>query len=80
MTVAANLLISHKLIFMNSDNKDRQNNTEHISPKPDQETLHTTDPQKHMEGPVSSTMHETGEAFETDETKREADREKDERI
>ncbi|MET0244847.1 MAG: hypothetical protein ABW174_15320 [Flavitalea sp.] len=24
--------------------------------KPDQETLHTTDPQEHMEGPLSSLM------------------------
>ena len=69
-----------KLIFMNQDNKDRQNNTEHRSIQPDQETLHTTDPQKNMEGPFSSTMHETGEAFETDKTKREADQKKEEKL
>ena len=78
--VAIKLHSIPKLIFMTQDNKDRQQHQGGPTPKPDQETLHTTDPQEHMKGPFSSTMHETGEAFETDETKREADREKDERI
>ena len=30
-----------------------------------------------MEGPVSSLVHETGEEFETEETKQEADEEKE---
>ena len=30
----------------------------------DPETLHTTDPQEHMEGPVSSLMHKVGDGFE----------------
>ena len=47
------------------------------TPKPDAETLHTPDPQEQMEGPVSSTMHKTGEAFDTDKSKEEADREHD---
>jgi hypothetical protein len=29
--------------------------------KPDPETLHTTDPEEHMEGPVSSTMQKIKE-------------------
>ncbi|MEO7446512.1 MAG: hypothetical protein ABIT96_11480 [Ferruginibacter sp.] len=46
--------------------------------KPDPETLNTTDPQKNMEGPISSLMHKTGESFKTDQTKEEADEEKEE--
>jgi hypothetical protein len=64
---------------MTNDNKDRLEQ-ERGATKPDQETLHTTDPQEHMKGPVSSAMRDTGEAFETDETKREADQEKEEKI
>lgn len=48
--------------------------------KPAPETLHTTDPQKNMEGPVSSLMHKTGEGFDTSETKDDADREKEEKM
>ncbi len=45
--------------------------------KPDPETLHTTDPQKNMKGPISSLMHKTGHSLENDQTKNEADKEKD---
>ena len=45
--------------------------------KPDPETLHKTDPQENMEGPVSSLMHDAGDTFDSDETKEEADRKKD---
>lgn len=48
-----------------------------ISPKPDPETLHTTDPQEHMKGPLSSSMQKAGETFDTDENKEEADEEKE---
>ena len=48
--------------------------------KPDRETLNTTDPQKNMEGPVSSVMHGTGHTFESNKTKEEADRERDEHM
>jgi len=54
----------------------RQDNQE-AHPKPDRETLGKTDPQKHMEGPVSSSMKKTGHVFDTDETKEEADSKKD---
>ena len=46
--------------------------------KPDPETLHTTDPQEKMEGPVSSIVQnikESGE--EDDESKESADKRKD---
>jgi hypothetical protein len=63
---------------MQSDRSNEQDrNNEQASLKPDQETLHTTDPQENMKGPVSSLMHETGEGFDTSETKREADKEQD---
>ena len=65
---------------MNDDrNKLNQqaDGNENVTPKPDPETLHTTDPQENMEGPVSSLMHKTGESFDTDETKKEADEERD---
>jgi hypothetical protein len=62
-----------------SGNKNEKNNKD-APIKPEPETLHTTDPQKNMEGPVSSLMHETGKTFDTDETKEEADKEKDENM
>jgi hypothetical protein len=50
--------------------------------KPDPETLHTTDPQEHMKGPVSSTMQNIRkEANETDKvSKEEADRKREENM
>lgn len=45
--------------------------------KPEPETLHTTDPQEHMEGPVSSLIKKTGDAFDTSKSKEEADIKKD---
>jgi len=45
--------------------------------KPDPETLNTTDPQEHMEGPVSSLMHKTGKEFESEEAEREAKEKKE---
>jgi hypothetical protein len=68
---------------MNDERKptdDQRTENEHSGPRPDPGTTHTTDPQKHMEGPVSSMMHSTGEAFETSETKEEADEEKERKI
>lgn len=44
--------------------------------KPDEETLHTPDPQKEMEGPVSTLMHKTGHSFKSDKTKEEAEEER----
>lgn len=47
---------------------------------PDQETLHTPDPQEKMEGPVSSTMQDIGEGFEPEKSKEEADKKRDENM
>lgn len=46
---------------MEKTTKDKKDNKENKNKKntglaPDPETLHTTDPQEHMKGPVSSTM------------------------
>ena len=41
-------------------NADRQT-SDNKSPRPDPETLHTTDPQEHMKGPLSSLMHKVEE-------------------
>lgn len=37
--------------------------------KPDSETLHTTDPQEHMEGPVSSLVQKAGDIMENTDDK-----------
>jgi hypothetical protein len=53
--------------------KDSQKKTDKKDPaiKPDQETLHTTDPQEHMEGPISSIVQSVKEkADENDETEK----------
>lgn len=65
-----------------SENKDTKgkNQNKDASIKPEPETLHTTDPQKNMEGPISSLMKETGKTLDTDETKEEADEEKEEKM
>jgi hypothetical protein len=55
------------------DDRNDKDNKENASLKPDPETLHKTDPQDNMEGPVSSLMHKTGKGFDTKETKREAE-------
>ena len=65
---------------MNNDRNERKPDskvTSDSTAKPDPGTLHTTDPQEHMKGPISSLMHETGEAFDSDETRAEADAKKE---
>jgi hypothetical protein len=47
------------------------------TPKPDTETLHTTDPQEHMDGPVSSGIQKAGDVFDSGESKEEADEERE---
>lgn len=44
--------------------------------KPDPETLHTTDPQEKMEGPVSSIMQNIKEEAEENEEKDKKDKKK----
>jgi hypothetical protein len=52
-------------------NKEKEDNKD-AAMKSDPATLNTTDPQEHMEGPVSSLMHETGEVFESEDSEKEA--------
>ena len=46
-----------------ADNKDKKTN-EDAPVQPDPETLHTTDPQDEMKGPVSSFMNNVKEGVE----------------
>jgi hypothetical protein len=79
--MAGNLQQSGQNLNMTDKRTDSEKNKRENSPsQPDRETLHTPDPQENMKGPVSSTMRKTGEAFETEETKEEADQEKDDNL
>jgi len=51
-------------------------------PKPDPETLHTSDPQEFMEGPISSFMQRTKEVAEKndEQSKEDATKKRDERM
>jgi hypothetical protein len=59
------------------DNKKKDGKKEGL--KPDPGTLHKTDPQENMEGPVSSFMQDIKKGAEKndEESKEEADRKKD---
>ena len=52
-----------------SNSKDKNKENEKTTPalKPDPETLHKTDPQESMEGPVSSMMQNIKEEAEKDD-------------
>jgi hypothetical protein len=75
-------MLFSKLIFMSDKEKkyDGKQTTDDKSPRPDPETLHTTDPQEHMSGPVSSSMRGMGSGFDTDESREEADEEKEDKM
>ncbi|MBE7171201.1 MAG: hypothetical protein INR73_11455 [Williamsia sp.] len=55
-----------------SENERKENKSGSTS-KPDPGTLHTTDPQEHMEGPVSSLMNNTKEGFEENDAEKKDD-------
>ncbi len=57
------------------DNKSKDEDKKDSSLKPDPETLHTTDPQEHMKGPVSSVMQDIKEGAEKNDEKDEKDEE-----
>ena len=61
-----------------TDPKNDQDN-KGAAVKPDPETLHTTDPQDHMEGPISSLVQGVKDKVEDNDakSKEEADEEKD---
>jgi hypothetical protein len=60
--------------------KDKKEKTPALAPDP--ETLHTTDPQDHMKGPVSSAMQNIKEEANKNDkvSKEEADKKKDENM
>ena len=62
------------------EKKHEEKTTENTGLKPDPETLHTTDPQKKMEGPVSSSVKDIGKAFSSDETPEEAEEKRESRM
>ncbi|MBC7873017.1 MAG: hypothetical protein H7Y01_03415 [Ferruginibacter sp.] len=64
------------------DDKKKDKEEEKAPLAPDPETLHKTDPQENMKGPVSSFMQDIKEAAEEDdeESKEEADKKKDENL
>ncbi len=60
----------------NKQEQDEQNKDAAV--KPEAETLHTTDPQEHMEGPISSLVQSVKKTVnDTEETKDSADKKKD---
>jgi hypothetical protein len=65
---------------MTDERKTSNESNSTSGPKPDPGTTHTTDPQENMEGPVSSLMHNTGDSFDTDESAKEADEERDSKM
>jgi hypothetical protein len=58
-------------------NKPEKKEEEQDNPvsQPDPETLHKTDPQENMKGPVSSTMNKLGEKIEEEGEKDQEDSE-----
>lgn len=66
---------------MTNDKEKKENyNDKNTALPPDEETLHTPDPQENMEGPVSSTIQKLREGFDTHESKKEADKKREEHM
>lgn len=60
--------------------KTEKENKDKTAVQPEPETLHTTDPQENMKGPLSSLMHETGENFDSKKSPKEAEKEREEKM
>ncbi len=60
-------------------NNEKENKS-NAAVQPEPETLHTTDPQEEMKGPLSSLIRKTGEGFDTDKTQKQAEKEKEEKM
>ena len=65
-----------------SKNKKEEKNKKPHGLEPDPETLHTTDPQEHMKGPVSSVMQNIKEEGKKNDkvSQGEADRKREENM
>lgn len=61
-------------------NKETTDKKENRLSSPDKKTLHTADPQKNMEGPMSSPTKGTGELFDSGESKKHANEKKKDRM
>lgn len=59
------------------EKKDQKGNEDAIV-QPDPETLHTTDPQEHMSGPISSLMQQVKDTAEENNKEDEKDKDEDE--
>ena len=62
------------------ENKTAKEQHKDAAVKPEPETLHTSDPQDEMEGPISSLVQGVKEGMEDDKTKKEADEDKDRKM
>jgi hypothetical protein len=62
------------------DRDKEANKKENKTFRPDEGTLHNTDPQENMKGPMSSPTKQTGEIFDSDEDKKIADERREERM
>lgn len=58
------------------DNKAKDKGKKEDALKPDPETLHTTDPQEKMEGPISSIVQNVKEEAEKDDSNENDDKKK----
>jgi hypothetical protein len=61
----------------NKEKKEVLQDQEDAPIKPDPETLHTTDPQENMKGPVSSLMQGIKEEFEETDADKEKEKDKE---
>ncbi len=67
--------------MVNQNDEKKKNETEVSDAlKPDPKTLHKTDPQDNMEGPISSLVQSVKENVEDEVTKEEADKKKEENM
>jgi hypothetical protein len=59
------IVILNENIMNDNRHQNEKETTENKGLKPDEETLHKTDPQENMKGPISSLIQDTGDAFKT---------------
>ena len=77
------LFVPTKTLIMEKTKEEKdKKNKKNTGLAPDPETLHTTDPQEHMKGPVSSTMQSIKKEANKDDkvSKEEADRKREENM
>lgn len=67
---------------INMPDKEKKDSTDKKGLKPDPETLHKTDPQENMKGPISSMIQGIKEEVEENnkETREEADKKKEDKM